>query len=261
MGLQHGIFGWADLASSDTDTSAAFYNAVFGWEPEPGDGDMPHTMFLKDGKTVAGMGELTEEMAAGGMPPVWSAYIIVDDVDAVHAKAVELGAQPIMDVMQVGDFGRMSFVIDPVGAAVGFWQSGTHDGADVFNVPGAVTWVELQCRDVDAAKQFYGDLLGWEYEENDMGGFMYTLVNNAGRANAGMMDVTGMAPDEVPAYWAIYFAVDDCDTTVEAINTNGGSLVMDPMDSEVGKMATALDPTGAVFTVIQAKQVDGQPPR
>lgn len=261
MGLKHGIFGWADLASPDADASAAFYNAVFGWDAKPAGGGMPYTMYSKDGNTVAGMGELTEEMAAGGMPPVWSAYVIVDDVDEVHAKAVELGAKPIMDVMQIGESGRMSFVIDPVGAAVGFWESGTHDGADHFNDAGYMTWNELQCRDVDAAKKFYGELLGWEYEENDMGGFVYTLVNNAGRANGGMMDVTGMAPDEVPAYWATYFTVEDCDATVEAIKSTGGSLVMDPMDSDVGKMATALDPTGAAFTVIQAKQIDDQPPR
>lgn len=36
---------------------------------------------------------------------------------------------------------------------------------------------------------------------------------------------------------------------------------MEPMDSDVGTMATLLDPTGAPFTIINAKQVDGQPPR
>ncbi len=261
MGLKHGIFGWADLASPNTETSAAFYNAVFGWDADTTQGDMPYTMFSVDGKTVAGMGELTEEMAAGGMPPVWSNYVIVDDAAAVHTKAIELGATSIVDAMQIGDSGRMSFVIDPVGAAIGFWESGTLDGADLFNVPGAMTWVELQCRDVETATQFYGGLLGWEFEVNDMGGMQYTVANNAGRANAGIMDITGLAPDEIPAYWAVYFVVDDVDAAIETAKANGGSVVMEPMDSEVGIMATLLDPTGAPFTIIKAKQVDGQPPR
>lgn len=261
MGLAHGTFGWADLASPDPEAAAGFYSEVLGWEARPAEGGMPYTMFYADGKNVAGMGELTDEMAAGGMPSVWSSYIIVDDVDAVHAKAIELGATPIMEVLEVGDTGRMSFVIDPVGAAVGFWESGTHDGAETFNVPGALTWNELQCFDVDTAKAFYTDLLGWSTETNQFGEMEYTLINNNGRANGGIMDVTGMAPEGVPAYWAAYFVVDDCDAVVASATANGGSVMMPPMDSEVGRMAAIADPFGAVFTVIKAKQVDGQPPR
>lgn len=261
MGLAHGIFGWADLASPNPASAADFYAAVFGWEARPAEGGMPYTMFYADGKNVAGMGELTDEMAAGGMPPVWSSYVIVDDVDKVHAKAIGLGATPLMGVLEVGDTGRMSFVLDPVGAAIGFWESGTHDGAEVFNLPGAVTWNELQCFDVDAAKSFYAELLGWETETSNFGELEYTVINNLGRANGGMMDVTGMAPDGVPAYWATYFVVEDCDAVVATAEANGGSIVMPPMDSDVGRMAAIADPFGAVFTVIQAKQVDGQPPR
>lgn len=261
MGLAHGIFGWVDLASPQPDAAADFYNKVLGWEARPADGGMPYTMFYSEGENVAGMGELTEEMAAGGMPSVWTSYIIVDDVDVALAKAIELGAKPIMEVLQVGDTGRMAFIIDPVGAAVGFWESGTHDGATTFNVPGALTWNELQCFDVPAAKAFYTELLGWETETNNFGEMEYTLVKNDGRANGGMMDITGMAPEGVPAYWASYFVVDDCDAVVDAAKANGGSVIMGPMDSEVGRMAAITDPFGAVFTVLHANQVDGQPPR
>jgi predicted enzyme related to lactoylglutathione lyase len=75
------------------------------------------------------------------------------------------------------------------------------------------------------------------------------------------MDITGMAPEGVPAYWAAYFVVDDCDAVVEAARSNGGTIMMGPADSEVGRMAAIADPFGAVFTVIDANQVDGQPPR
>lgn len=262
MGLKHGIFGWADLASPDIDGAAEFYNKVMGWDAVPAEGGMPYTMFSIDGKSIAGMGELTDEMAAGGMPPVWSSYIIVDDVDVVHAKAIELGATPIMDVMEIPGSGRMSFVIDPVGAAIGFWEDGGHAGADVFNVNGAMTWNELQCRDVDTAAAFYTELLGWETETNDMGGMAYTVVNNAGRANGGMMDITGLAPDGVPSYWMTYFVTDDVDASVARAKEAGGSVIMEPMDSpEVGRFVTIADPYGAPFTLIQANQVDGQPPR
>jgi hypothetical protein len=260
MGLAHGIFGWVDLASPEPVAAAEFYNKVLGWEARPVEG-MPYMMFYADGENVAGMSELTQEMVEGGIPSMWSSYVIVDDVDAVLAEAVTLGATPIMEVLQVGDAGRMAFITDPVGAAIGFWESGTHDGATAFNVDGALTWNELQCFDVPRAKAFYSELLGWETETSDFGEMEYTVIMNNGRSNGGMMDVTGMAPDGVPAYWASYFVTDDCDAVVEAAKANGGSVVMEPMDSEVGRMATVADPFGAVFTVIKAKQVDGQPAR
>ncbi len=260
MGLAHGTFGWADLASPHPDTASAFYAAVLGWEARPVEG-MPYTMFYADGKNVAGMGEITEDIAAGGMPSVWTSYVIVDDVDRVHAKAIELGATPLMEVLEVGDTGRMSFVVDPVGAAIGFWESGTHDGAEIFNVPAAMTWNELQCFDVETAKSFYRELLGWETDTSDFGELEYTLVTNAGRSNAGMMDVTTMSPPGSPANWAVYFVTDDCDGAADRARAQGGSVLVGPMDSEVGRMATIADPFGAVFSVIDAKQVDGQPPR
>jgi uncharacterized protein len=261
MGLAHGTFGWVDLASPNPELAADFYNKVFGWKARPADGDMPYTMFFSGSENVAGMGELTDEMTAGGMPSVWASYIIVDDVAAILARAVELGAKAVLDVLQVGDTGRMALVIDPVGAAVGFWESGTHDGATVFNVTGALTWNELQCFDVPAAKSFYSDLLGWQTETSDFGEMEYTLIKNDGRSNGGMMDITGMAPDGAPAYWSAYFVTDDCDAAVARATENGGTALMGPMDSDVGPMATLVDPFGAVFTVIQPKQVDGQPPR
>ena len=137
MGLAHGIVGWADVAVPDMDEGARFYEGLFGWEAEvagPNE-SMPYTMFRKDGKHVAGMGPLSADQQDSGVPPTWSAYVIVDDVDAIHAQAAELGATPLMEPMQIMDSGRMTFVMDPVGAVIGFWQSGSHDGAEIFNVP------------------------------------------------------------------------------------------------------------------------------
>ncbi len=261
MGLKHGIFGWADLASPDIEASKTFYSAVLGWDTVDEPNGMPYTFFQVGGKTVAGMGHLTEEAQKAGQIPVWSSYVIVDDAAATLARATELGAQPVMDVMDVGDTGRMAFFFDPHGAAVGLWESGTHDGADVFNVTGAMTWNELNCRDVEAAKAFYSELFGWESETNQFGEMEYTVISNAGRVNGGMMDITELAPEHVPSHWAVYFIVDDCDAAAKAATDNGGSLFMGPMDSEAGRMAGIVDPTGAMFTAIQPTNVDDQPER
>jgi predicted enzyme related to lactoylglutathione lyase len=245
------------------DAGSAFYGEVFGWESDDGGGgeSMPYRMFSLDGQVVAGMGPLSPDQADAGQPPVWSSYVIVDDADAVYAKAVELGATPLMECMDIMDAGRMFFMLDPLGAAVGVWQSGTHDGAQIFNVPNAMTWNELGCRDVDTAKSFYTKLLGWEAEDGDFDGFTYTVLRNGDRANGGLMDISGFMPDEVPAHWAAWFLVDDCDAAAARVTAAGGSILREPTTDSVGRSALVADPFGASFGIIATTQVDGQPPR
>jgi hypothetical protein len=262
MGLANGTVGWADVAVPDMTAGAAFYTGLFGWEVEMAESDsFPYSMFSLDGKLVAGMGELGPEQVDAGQPPAWSSYVIVDDVDATFARALELGATPIVEPMDVMDAGRMFFVVDPVGAAVGFWQSGSHDGAEVFNVPSAMTWNEIASRDLDAAVGFYSELLGWQAEAMDFDGFPYTMFKLGDRANGGTYDMSGMMPDEVPAHWLTWFVVDDCASAAATVTELGGSVVRAPDSSAMGVSAVVADPFGATFGIITANQVDGQPPR
>ncbi len=262
MGLAHGTVGWADVAVPDTAAGEAFYTALFGWEAQTtADEKMPYTMFTKDGKVVAGMGPLSPLQQAGGQPPVWTPYIIVDDIDATFAKAKDLGAQVLMEPMQILDAGSMFFILDPVGAAIGFWQSGTHDGAEVFNEVNTMTWNDLGCRDVDAAKAFYQDLLGWGSEETDMGGSAYTLFKVGDRVNGGTWDISGQLPDEIPAHWLTWFRVDNAHDAAGKATELGGSVMKEPGESPFGVSAILSDPAGAVFAIIETDQAEGQPNR
>ena len=263
MGLAHGIIGWADVAVPNMGAGGAFYTELFGWDESAVDGSdtMPYSMFAIDGNAIAGMGPLSPEQAGAGQPPAWSSYVIVDDADAVYSKALELGATPVMEVMDIGDAGRMFFIIDPLGAAIGFWESGTHDGAELFNRLGAMTWNDLMCRDIEAAKAFYSELLGWEMNASVIGGFEYTLVSNQGRLNGGMMDVSAMLPSEVPAHWVTWFLVEDCDASAAKVVELGGKILREPNDNGVGRSAMVQDPSGASFGIIATDQIDEQPPR
>lgn len=57
------------------------------------------------------------------IPSQWIAYVGVDDIRASTARARELGAQMLMDVTEVGDFGLMSMFVDPTGATLAMWQA------------------------------------------------------------------------------------------------------------------------------------------
>jgi predicted enzyme related to lactoylglutathione lyase len=254
MSYPDGLFVWADVALPDPAAGAAFYRAVFGWEtafasPEE---SMPYWMFAKDGKTVAGMGGLSPDQVERGVPPVWSSYVTVDDVADAVARARDLGATVVLEPMQIFTSGKMAFIQDPQGAMVGLWQGGDHVGADEFNTPGFMCWNELGTRDIEGSIAFYTGLFGWETSPSDMGnGREYTTFLIGDRPNGGAYDANTMLPDEIPNHWGIYFAVADCDATVASIKEHGGSVLGDPFDSPVGRMAVCADPQGASFFIIR----------
>jgi hypothetical protein len=252
MGVPNGTFGWADVAVPDMAAGSDFYTSLFGWDAaeSPGGESMPYTIFSQDGKPVAGMGPLTPEQQEGGQPPVWSSYVMVDDADAIAAKATSLGAKLLMEPFDVPDAGRMFFAIDPVGAVIGFWQAGEFGGAGLFNEPGAMSWNELGCRDVPAAKAFYTELLGWTTDTQDHDGFTYTTVSVGDRLNGGIYDISGVLPDEVPAHWFVWFAVSDTDATVDKARALGATIGRSPWDTQFGRMAVIHGPQGPVFGVV-----------
>ena len=252
MGYPHGLFSWADVAVPDMDQGAEFYGGLFGWDAvpsAPGD-SMPYTMFMLDGQAVAGMGPLMPDAVEAGRPPVWSSYVTVDDIDATAARAKELGAVLLMEPMQIPEAGSMFVAVDPVGAAISFWQADQHIGAGVFNVPGAMSWNELACRDVGAAKDFYEALLGWGVDVQQYGDFTYTVVKVGDRTNGGIYDMTGMLPDAVPAHWLVWFTVDGTEAAVERCTDLGGSVQREPWDSAFGRMAIVADPQGPALGLI-----------
>jgi predicted enzyme related to lactoylglutathione lyase len=251
MTLPPGVFGWVDLMTTDVPTCKAFYGELFGWTSVdmPMGPDYAYTQFFKDGKVVAGVGP----MPPGGpqMPVVWSSYVMVDDADAVLAGVPGAGGLVIAPVMDIPSQGRMAMIADPSGAVVGLWQPMEHTGAELFNAPGSLTWNELQTRDLGAAMAFYADVFGWTWSEGpgDTGYQMgSTPVPDAEpRMNCGAMAMPPGVPDEVPSFWAVYFAVEDCDTSLALAESLGGTVFLPGMDMGPGRFGGVTDPTGGMF--------------
>lgn len=242
-----GTFSWADFFSIDREASKKFMNELMGWTSEDmptGQGRPDYTMFSLDGKYTAG-GSPT---FAPDMPSFWSNYITVDNVDEMTAKAEKLGAIVKMPPMDVLDSGRMSTIEDPTKAVVCLWQPQKHIGAGIINVPGAMSWNELYTHDIEKAKQFYGDLLGWTYEVDPENGGYVTILNN-GRMNGGMMAITPEMMGMVPC-WMVYFTVKNVDESVAKVKDLGGTVHM-TRDIGVGKIAAIADPANTNFILIE----------
>ena len=115
---------------------------------------------------------------------------------------------------------------------------------------GAFGWFELMTTDVEGAKNFYGEVFGWEAEKAPMEGMDYTVLKVDGKAVAGMMamppECEGMNPS-----WDIYVTVDDVDAVAEKVGKLGGRVLRAPADiPQVGRFCVLQDPHGAVICAI-----------
>ncbi len=244
---------WVDLGTPDIEGAAEFYGSLFGWSVEEGENSEQtggYRQATLRGKPVAGVMPLMQE----GQPPAWSTYVSVQDADAIAAKVREAGGNVLAEPMDVMDLGRMAIFADPTGAVFGIWQPGTFVGAEVVNEASALVWNELNTRDTEAARAFYSAVFGWGFEDMEIDdGSTYTALKVGEDTVGGMLDMTGRVPDEVPAHWLAYFAVDDADASMEKAKDLGGSVAFGPADIVAGRIAVASDPFGAVFAVIKPK--------
>lgn len=252
----NGVPSWVDLATPDPAASKEFYGELFGWafEDQPTDADgADYTMADLGGRTAAGVMQLSDEMAASGMPPVWTTYVAVDDLAASMAKVEPAGGSlmgPAMDIMEAG---RMAVVADPAGAVICMWEAGGHVGAGVVNEPGAFSWSELITPDPTAVAPFYQAVFGWTAETALMATGPYTVFSVDGGNENGIAGAMSPPVEGMPAAWGVYFTVADARATVETARSLGAQVLMEATELPgVGTLATLIDPQGAAFSIMQA---------
>lgn len=251
--LTHGQFCWVDLITKDTEAATAFYAALLGWDAFQDETDYgAYHLFRKNGADAAGMIRMSPDMEAQGMPAMWTSYIRVDDAQALADRCTALGGTILMPPQKVAETGTMCLIQDPSGGAVGLWQPGEFGGAGIFNEEGALVWNELVSRDLDAAKTFYGELVGWGWQEMPMpDGSTYHVCLVGERPNGGLMAMTSEWPEGTPSHWAVYFQVDDVDAFHAKAVELGATPHVPPTEIGVGRFSVVQDPQGAVFSLFK----------
>jgi predicted enzyme related to lactoylglutathione lyase len=122
--------------------------------------------------------------------------------------------------------------------------------------PGTFSWVDLATTDQPAAKSFYGELFGWDSDDQPVGeGVFYSMMLKDGKA------VSAIAPQPqqqaeagVPPLWQSYITVESADDAAAKAGELGATVHAPPFDvMEVGRMAVIQDPQGAFFQVWEPK--------
>jgi predicted enzyme related to lactoylglutathione lyase len=111
-------------------------------------------------------------------------------------------------------------------------------------------WHDLVTHDPAAARRFYGDLLGWQFEEVQALGQTYLVAKLGGRYVGG---IAALPPGNTgDVQWLTYLTVSDVDRALEQLEAAGGKRVVKPIDVAVGRVALATDPQGAPIGLARA---------
>jgi predicted enzyme related to lactoylglutathione lyase len=253
---QPGAPNWIEIGSPDPEATAKFYSALFGWQvsdPDPDPNYGGYRMASINGRPVAGIGP-----AQAPGTPWWATYVNVEDADTTAKVVQDVGGQVLAEPFDVGPFGRMAVLTDPMGAQFSVWQPKGHIGAGLVSEHGTLAWNELHTRDPDRAKDFYSKVFGWYPSDvDDMGqGFIYTvfkLTEDENDQGVGGIMPMGENESDRPDHWRVYFEVNDADATAAKATELGGGVTMPPTTMEgVGRFAALTGPHGEEIMVISS---------
>ncbi len=246
---------WFDLVTPDPQGAKDFYTGLFGWEwaDVPMSGGNTYHMAIKDDANIAGMSANDD---ANGVAGVWVNSVYVEDAEETAERIKANGGSVLSGPHNADGWGITARVATPEGAVFGLWQSLKGYGADVFAELGSVCWIEYHTGDLEAAKQFYSETFGADFDTitiptDDSAGSDYTVT---------MLSIDGqqmpcaffeLTDDESTARWATYFMVEDVRASVAKAESLGAKVAFPVMDVPPGSLASLTDPQGVRFSLWQ----------
>lgn len=124
---------------------------------------------------------------------------------------------------------------------------------------GLFAWHELLTKDTEAAKAFYGSVVGWGTQAFPDPAMAYQMWTNESGPIGGLMSLEAAQQPDGHPHWMGTVSVADIDATFKRAGALGAK-VLSPIHEipNVGRFAVLADPTGAVFCVMQSS--DPAPP-
>ena len=117
---------------------------------------------------------------------------------------------------------------------------------------GEFCWYELGTSNVQAAKDFYGKVFGWEFSDHDMGDMTYTMIKQKNKEFAGIWSIPKDKQKEIPPHWMGYLLVENLDQSLEKARTQGASIIKPATNvGDFGRFAIITDPIGAHIALWQ----------
>ena len=235
-----GMFVWRELMTDDVDRARSFYGELFGWTwkgEQTGHG--AYWIASAGGRDVCGV---MGKPPGVELPPAWSSYLLVDDVDRAADRCTAAGGRVLRPPGDIPQVGRFAVVADPWGAVVlPFRATGGESAPPPMPPPaGTFCWETLVTPDPAGAIAFYAKAFGLGTGRTPSGdGTLFTA------GDAMVADVQPARPGG-PSYWATYVAVAGAEATRDRAVRLGGRAVVPRIDvPKVGTVSVIADPSGA----------------
>jgi predicted enzyme related to lactoylglutathione lyase len=132
----------------------------------------------------------------------------------------------------------------------------------MVNSHGRFVWYELMTTDMEAAKAFYANVVGWGTRDASMPGRAYTLFTAGEASVSGLMVLPEDARKKMGAKptWIGYVGVNDVDATADRIKRLGGTVHVPPQEiPNISRFSVVADPqmaTLALFKWLKPGQVE-----
>ncbi|MBW5482765.1 VOC family protein [Streptomyces bambusae] len=260
------VFGapcWVSLMSRDVEASQRFYGGVLEWDFRPGAPGEAFTVAVSHGVPVAGIGELTSDMA---LAAAWTPYFAVDDADTAVDRIRERTGTVAVGPVSLAGHGRAVLAADPDGAIFGVWEGNVRSEWRVGE-GASPAWLELHTRNAFDAALFYGEVLEWAtgrtgccevaYEEDKV------VLRQAGEPVARLASHVGEPTTVDPQLrprWHVHFRVPDLERATEAALSLGGHRASAVHTAEAERCVTLRDPDGVLFDITETADVASETP-
>ena len=118
---------------------------------------------------------------------------------------------------------------------------------------GRFVWYELMTTDMEAAKAFYTNVVGWGTQDVSTPGMPYILFTVKGSSVGGLMRLPEDAKKiDERSSWIGYVGVSDVDATADRIKRLGGTVHVPPRNIlNISRFSVVADPQLATLALVQ----------
>ncbi len=124
-------------------------------------------------------------------------------------------------------------------------------------LPGKIVWADLFTSDIDAARDFYTSLFGWQWREIADKPVPYGIFSHEGVDVAGLVEWEPSQPQRPYGRWLFYASTPNVDEAVTVTLARGGTVLSPARDvAGRGRFAIVSDPEELPFGFIDSSSGD-----
>lgn len=126
---------------------------------------------------------------------------------------------------------------------------------------GRFVWYELLTTDVEMAKSFYADVVGWGTRDASMPGLAYSLFTLGDVPVTGLMSLpAGAMRAGATPHWIGYVGVDDLDAAIGRLEQLGGSVRVPATDVPgISRFSIVSDPQMTTLALVEGVKPGREP--